>query len=782
MRLFTRLAALVAAASLAVGQVEAPAFVHVDAQHDTGRASNPSDQRSVVHAFTVHRPGALWLRLYFDEVELAGDVFAGTGATLRLTGWRDGAVMEMNAVHVAQWQSSSCYFNGDKVEVEVVAPPRSGGSRVVLRGYDVGVAGTVTQTICDSTDDRILSTDPRSARLLPIGCTGWLIDDCARCLLTAGHCTGSLQVVEFNVPLSDSSGNLVHPPPEDQYAVDPASLQTNGGAGVGNDWGYFGTFANAVTGLTAYQAQGAAFSLSLPPTPSGNDIRITGYGTDSSPPERNQVQQTNVGPLVVSNPTADVGYRTDTTGGNSGSPVIWEQTGDAVGIHTHGGCSSTGGNNWGTAVGNAGLQAALASPAGVCAAGFSLADLPTILAPGVRTTVTVTVLSASATNVTLWYRYDGGSFLPLAMTTGGSGLYQADLPPASCGDDPDFFFTLDDPSCGAVAAPPGAPNDWFDAEVGSLVTVFADDFQTNTGWTATNLGATTGDWQRGVPVDDPGWDYDPTSDADGSGRCYLTQNQVGNTDVDNGAVRLESPSFDLTGGGLISYQYYGNMTSPGSDMLLVEASDNGTAGPWVEVARHDTNGGTTWRSHAIQGAELVGAGLTLGPDMRLRFTANDSDPQSIHESGLDAFFVGRIDCGDGIGTRYCTPAVVNSSGLSAEMEVTGSDVVADNSVVLNAGQLPPNEFGYFLTSQTQGFVLNPGGSAGNLCLGGTIGRYSSSVLSSGAGGAFSLPIDLTDMPDPTSGTVQVGETWNFTAWFRDGSTNNFADGVAVLFQ
>jgi len=217
-------------------------------------------------------------------------------------------------------------------------------------------------------------------------------------------------------------------------------------------------------------------------------------------------------------------------------------------------------------------------------------------------------------------------------------------------------------------------------------------------------------------------------------------------------------------------------------MLLVEASDNGTAGPWVEVARHDTNRGTTWRSHAIQGAELVGAGLTLGPDMRLRFTANDSDPQSIHESGLDAFFVGRIDCGDGIGTRYCTPAVVNSSGLSAEMEVTGSDVVADNSVVLNAGQLPPNEFGYFLTSQTQGFVLNPGGSAGNLCLGGTIGRYSSSVLSSGAGGAFSLPIDLTDMPDPTSGTVQVGETWNFTAWFRDGSTNNFADGVAVLFQ
>lgn len=782
MRIFHCMAALVAASPLAFSQVEAPAFVHIDAHHDTGLAANPTDQRSVVHAFTVERPGALWMRLYFDEVDLAGDVFAGTGATLRLTGWRDGAVMEMNSVHVEQWQRSSCYFNGDKVEVEVVAPPRSGASRVVLGGYDAGVASSVTQTICDSTDDRVLSTDPRSARLLPVGCTGWLIEDCAKCFLTAGHCTGSLNVVQFNVPLSDSSGNLQHPPPEDQYAVDPASLQTNGGAGVGNDWGYFGTFANAVTGLTAYQAQGGAFSLTLPPPTSGNDIRITGYGTDSSPPQRNQVQQTNVGPLVVSNPTDSVGYRADTTGGNSGSPVIWEQTGEAVGIHTHGGCTSGGGNNWGTATGNPGLQGALASPVGVCAAGFSLTGIPTVLAPGVSTTVTVTVLSSSAQNVTMWYRYDGGDFRPLAMTAGGSGLYQADLPPARCGDAPNFFFTLDDPNCGPVAAPPGAPNDWLEAEVGNLVTVFADDFETNTGWTATNLGASSGDWQRGVPVDDPGWAYDPISDADGSGRCFLTENAVGNTDVDDGAVRLESPSFDLSGGGMISYEYYGYMTSPGTDMLLVEASDNGAAGPWVEVARHDTDGGTSWRSHVIQGSELEDAGLTLGASMRVRFTANDSNPQSIHEAGLDAFFVGRLECGDGIGSRYCSPAVVNSTGRSAQMQVTGSDLVADNAVVLNADQLPPNEFGYFLTSQTQGFVLNPGGSAGNLCLGGTIGRYASSVLSSGAGGAFSLPIDLTDMPQPTSGAVQAGETWNFTAWYRDGSTNNFTDGIAVLFQ
>ena len=138
-----------------------------------------------------------------------------------------------------------------------------------------------------------------------------------------------------------------------------------------------------------------------------------------------------------------------------------------------------------------------------------------------------------------------------------------------------------------------------------------------------------------------------------------------------------------------------------------------------------------------------------------------------------------------IGTNYCT-ALPNSSGQVGLITARGSAVVADNDVELEASGLPLNQFGYFLASPAQDFVMFPGGSSGNLCLGGgsQLGRYADDVQNSGAVGFFTLQIDLTSVPiaaAPFSVAMQAGDSWNFQAWYRDGSTSNFTDGVEIGF-
>jgi formylglycine-generating enzyme required for sulfatase activity len=139
-----------------------------------------------------------------------------------------------------------------------------------------------------------------------------------------------------------------------------------------------------------------------------------------------------------------------------------------------------------------------------------------------------------------------------------------------------------------------------------------------------------------------------------------------------------------------------------------------------------------------------------------------------------------------IGTSYCTP-VPNSTGSPATISGSGSASVSANNLRLTSSSLPLHASAYFLCSRNQGFVLNPGGSAGHLCLGTPIGRRVGGVIpNSGATGIVNVTADLTVMPQP-SGTVVVlpGETWNFQCWFRDAvggvATSNFSDGLAVLF-
>lgn len=48
-----------------------------------------------------------------------------------------------------------------------------------------------------------------------------------------------------------------------------------------------------------------------------------------------------------------------------------------------------------------------------------------------------------------------------------------------------------------------------------------------------------------------------------------------------------------------------------------------------------------------------------------------------------------------------------------------------------------------------GFLANPDGSLGDLCLGGVIGRFISAIQVSGASGVISVTLDPAALPQPT---------------------------------
>ena len=310
---------------------------------DSGKHNNASGVERVVFECFYSVPGATWMRLQIDDAGLPA------GSRLDVVSVQDGHRQKIDSVELGRWSSSSAYFNGSMLYVRLVAGPRTSGVFFRTSVVETSQLGLVVgpQSQCGPQDNRVPSSDKRTGRLLPSGCTAWLISS-TKCFITAGHCRSSSQMtVQFNVPPSSSTGTIRHPGPQDQYPVDMSTVVGNTG-GIGNDWAVFQTKVNGTTGKHAGTVQGAFFTLNFGKPAVNDTIRITGYGVDRDQRTRNQTNQTHAGPLQTNSGTR-LCYVTDTEGGNSGSPVIDEKTGAAVGVHTHGGCRTSGsGCNSGT--------------------------------------------------------------------------------------------------------------------------------------------------------------------------------------------------------------------------------------------------------------------------------------------------------------------------------------------------------------------------------------------------------------------------------------------------
>lgn len=366
----------------------------VDSQEydlDSGVRNNPLGTPSMVFSGEVTVPSAPWLRLFLSDTNLP------SGSWLLLSSKEDNAVQRFDAASLQDYSFSSAVFNGDTVRVRLVAGPGTQGNRVSVSVVHVGsVVDNPEDTLC-GTDDRVLSSDKRVARGYVSGCTMFLVNE--HTMVTAGHCVGLnlpgigplTDLAMFEVPLSGPDGGWNFPPPDHQYPLDLSTL-TMQDNGHGQDWAVVSSFRNSNHGRYAGQNQEGWFRIGNVPTAATIDqesIRITGHGEiETGPITWNAAQTTQVGPGVDVTPT-EVLYRTDTSNGTSGSPIILESTDEVIGVHTHGGCESIGANR-GTRIDVPGLAAAIITVSNSVEAGSV-----TVFGAGCGGTLGVPALSAS---------------------------------------------------------------------------------------------------------------------------------------------------------------------------------------------------------------------------------------------------------------------------------------------------------------------------------------------------------------------------------------------------
>ncbi|MBC8523417.1 hypothetical protein H8D29_05770 [PVC group bacterium] len=523
----------------------------------SGIVRNIDTKQKAIFQHLVFIDGASSMQIQFGRTKLP------QGTVLRMTSILDGAVQHHQATTLKQWQHKSAWFNGSMVIVELVAEPHSAAAHVSITGASVVQNGDADRSICGNSDDRVLSYDDRCGRAVPIGCTAWLIDDPNHTFLTAGHCAdggvSDIQTVEFNVPLSDANGNIQHPGPEDQYATDPSSIQV-GYTGIGDDWSYFGCFPNTETGLTPFQAQGVFHVLSnAAPPVSGQLITITGYGSVTSPvdPSWYLVQKTHTGPYTTQSSTS-IAYQTDTSGGNSGSAVLNESTGEAIGIHTNAGCNSGGGENWGCAIHNSGLQNALANPQGVCIPNIMYYQfpngIPNAILPQTTMELQFSVVAGEEipdpNSVTLVLTVNSAQQY-IAATSLGNDLYSVILPSFICDDVVSFYIQTAGDGGSVVYSPAYAPADQYEIAIGTLVETLLFEQNFNAGipadWTTSGLwNATT--------------NCVPSGTCEGGIAAYF--GIVGQCSYDNGTQVtgiLTSPSIPMGGATSATLTYFSSL-------------------------------------------------------------------------------------------------------------------------------------------------------------------------------------------------------------------------------
>ncbi len=300
------------------------------------------NSRNTVFKKTIDLKDSSSARFLFSQVRL------GKGNYLKIESPLKKKPFFMNDKIIKGFGNGTPYLQGEKFRLSIVLKNKSrfGGLRISKIEANRRSKKRLRRSIC-GTDDRIDSDEKKMGRMMRDtkgngGCTGGMIS--STCLITAGHCMSTVEVVEFHVPASDSNGNPVPADPKNQYVKLETIDYVDGG--LGKDWAVLRYKANPLTEKFPGEAQGF-YGVSTDKLEAGDILRVTGYGIDNEK-SKSQTQQTHTGELTKF--TSRLSYTVDTEPGNSGTPVVLDSTNEIIGVHTHGGCRASSGSNSGTSL------------------------------------------------------------------------------------------------------------------------------------------------------------------------------------------------------------------------------------------------------------------------------------------------------------------------------------------------------------------------------------------------------------------------------------------------
>lgn len=219
----------------------------------------------------------------------------------------------------------------------------------------------------------------------------------------------------------------------------------------------------------------------------------------------------------------------------------------------------------------------------------------------------------------LHYSIDGGAYQVVDMSESGPSEYIATLPAISCGSHIDYYFSASEDSVGVIYDHQESPYRSYPNNIDA--TVFADDFESDLGWTFSG-----GQWERGTPTGGGGSSGPPDPSSAHSGTNELGYNLDG--DYSNGLPEIyaTSPAIDcsdLAQAELRFWRWLG-VEPPSWDKASVSISSDGVT--WTTVWQNPARvSDSVWVEQVLD----ISAYADRQETVYLRFTMGPTDGSGV---------------------------------------------------------------------------------------------------------------------------------------------------------